>query len=253
LPFFAHFEIDIVSALADQLLISFEALDIGGLSEENIGTVPIEQGVYQLFRNGALVYVGKADKLRSRLSEHRFKILGRRNIAIGEMGFKCLTVHKNWTAVAPESSLISHYKAQAGICEWNGNGFGPHDPGRHREETNQSPEGFDTQFPIREDWPCSGIDTGDWNARDLLIKMKDELPFLLRYQTTDKKKYRSGHPDYNNLTITVPEPAMPAEELLRLIAQNVPGWQATRFPGSLIFYKEHRTYTFGTVIWPPIS
>lgn len=241
-----------MSALADQLLTSFQALDIGELSEENVGTVPIEQGVYQLFRSDVLVYVGKADNLRNRLSEHRFKILGRRNIVINEMGLKCLTIHKNWTAVAPENSLIAHYKVQAGICEWNGNGFGPHDPGRHREETNQSPEGFDSQFPIREDWPCTTIGAQDWNARELLIRMKEELPFLLRYQTL-QKNYRSGHPDYNNVTVTVPQAGMTAEELLRLIAQHVPDWQATRFPGSMIFYKEHRTYTFGTVIWPPIA
>ena len=239
-----------MSALADQLLASFQTLDVGDLSEENIGTVPKEQGIYQLFRDGTLVYVGKAGSLRSRLSDHSYKIKGRRNIGLDQMGFKCLTVHKNWTAVAPENSLIAHYKAQPGICEWNGNGFGIHDPGRNREETNQEPDGFDSQFPIREDWPCMGITAGDWNGRELLIRMKEELPFLLRYQTVEKKKYRSGHADYNNLTITIPQAAMPADEMLRLITQNVLGWQATRFPGSLIFYKECRKYTFGTVIWP---
>ena len=43
---------------------------------------------------------------------------------------------------------------------------------------------------------------------------------------------------------------MPAEELLKLITQNLPGWQATRFPGHMILYKERRAYDHGKVIWP---
>jgi hypothetical protein len=172
-----------------------------GGGPETLELVPTSQGVYHLFRNGVLVYVGKADNLRSRLKQHRFKIMGRQNVDIGEMTFTCLTVHRNWTAFAPESSLLSHYEQQAGnLCEWNGNSFGPHDPGRDRETTNKAPDGFDAQFPIRDDWPCVGVTAGDWNVRELLIEMKEELPFLLRYEATNKK-YRQGHPDYNNLIV----------------------------------------------------
>ena len=175
--------------------------------------------------------------------------MGRRNIEIGEMTFNCLTVHKNWTALAPETALITHYKQQTGsVCEWNGNSFGPHDPGRDRETTNKAPDGFDTQFPIREEWPCSGVAAGDWNIRELLIRIKEELPFLLRYEAVDKK-YRQGHPDYNSLTVTVPVAGMPVIELLRLVTQQLPGWQSTRFPSHLILYKEDRDYTHGVIVW----
>jgi hypothetical protein len=249
LAFFAPFEIDIVTALAEQLVSAFTELEVATLTPEHIAQVPKEQGVYHLYRNGTLVYVGKADDLRGRLDDHRYKISGRRNIEVSEISFNCLTVHKNWTALAPETSLIAHYKAQAGVCEWNGNGFGIHDPGRNREETNKEPDGFDSQFEIREDWPCTWVYAREWNVLELLIRMKEELPFLLRYQTLEKKKYRSGHPEYNSVAISVPQPGMAAAELLRLVTQHIPGWQATRFPGYMILYKEHRNYTHGTVIW----
>ncbi len=43
---------------------------------------------------------------------------------------------------------------------------------------------------------------------------------------------------------------MSARELLRTVAQALPGWQATAFPSHMILYKEHRTYIHGEVIWP---
>jgi len=241
LPFFDEFEIDLVSALAEQLVAAFDKLDVGSLTEEHINTVPKEQGVYQLFRDGALVYVGKADNLRGRLIQHRRKIVGRQNIDVGRMGFKCLTVHKNWTALAPETSLIAHYKEQPNACEWNGNGFGIHDPGRERDTTNKDPEGFDSQFPIRDDWPCTGIDAKVWNLSELLAKMKKELPYLLRYDT--------AYADYKNVKVKVPKAGMTATDLLALIAKQLPGWQATRFPSHMILYKEKREYKHGVVIW----
>lgn len=246
MPFFRHFEIDIVAALAEQLVTAFEELEQGALSQANIGLVPEEQGVYQLYRNGTLVYVGKADNLRSRLTQHRRKITGRRNIEIDEITFKCLTIHKNWTAFAPENSLIDHYKTQPGLCEWNGNGFGIHDPGRERETTNKHPDGFDSQFPIKEDWLCIAVEAGNWNVRDLLVRIKAELPFLLRYEAP--VNYRAGHNEYNAVNVAIPQNGLPVTEILRLITGQLPGWQATRFPSHMILYKEHRDYTHGTII-----
>lgn len=248
MPFFDHFDIDLVSALAEQLTAAFEKLKPAALTDKNVELVPTDQGVYHLFRKGVLVYVGKAENLKKRLSEHRFKIMGRRNINTKEMTFTCLTVPRNWTALAPESALIAHYKGKPGNCEWNGNSFGSHDPGRDRETTNKPPDGFDAQFPIRHDWPCSGVVARDWNVRELLMQIKSELPFDLRYQVTDTKKYRDGHADYNNVKLNVPATGMPVDELLRLVTRALPGWQATRFPSHMILYKESKDYTHGTVI-----
>lgn len=245
-PYHARFEIDIVSALADQLVSSFEKLDAGPLDETILSQVETDKGVYLLFHEEVLVYVGKAQNLRKRLTEHCVKISGRRNITTSDMGFKCLYVHENWTALAPETSLIKHYKEQPGVCEWNGNGFGPHDPGRNREMTDKDPDGFDAMYPIRDDWPCDWIEAGEWNARELLLAMKKGLPYLFRFQTADKHRFRNGHPHYNDVEITVPHTGMPARELLKLVASHL----ATLFPSHMILYEEEHTYKFGTVIWP---
>ena len=222
----------------EQLTAAFEGLEPGALNEENLAIVPAKQGVYHLFRNGVLVYVGKAASLKRRLKQHRFKLMGRNKIHIEEITFTRLTVHRNWTALAPESSLIAHYKDQPGnFCEWNGNNFGIHDPGRERETTNKAPDGFDSQFPIRDEWPCVEVTAREWNIRELLVQMKKELPFLLRFQVTNPQKYRAGHADYNNLTVLVDQADKPVSELLRLITQRLPGWQATCFPSHLILYK----------------
>ncbi len=58
------------------------------------------------------------------------------------------------------------------------------------------------------------------------------------------------HSDYIDLTITLTHDDMTTRDLLRIIAQALPGWQATAFPSHVILYKEDRTYNHGEVIWP---
>jgi len=249
LPSHAHFEIDISSALSSQLIAAFSKLDVAQLTSDQINSLDKGQGVYKLYHNGSLVYVGKANSLKRRLGEHRHKISGRLNIDVADIGFKCLFLHPNWTTLAPENSLIKHYrKAGEGECAWNGNGFGPHDPGRQRETTNKAPDGFDAQYPIRQDWACTWIKAGDQNAAQLLKAIKAGLPYLLRYQT--QKKSQGPPADYEDVTVTVLRDDMSARALLRTIAQALPGWQATAFPSHMTLYKEQRIYNHGQVIWP---
>ena len=245
MTFFSNFELNIISALADQLVAAFDTLAVAPLTQASIDRLAKGQGVYQLFHNGRLVYIGKADNLPRRISEHRRKIQGRRNITVTDMGFKCLYVHKNWTALAPETSLIKHYKHNdRTVCTWNGNGFGPHDPGRERETTDKDPEGFDMLYPIREDWVCDWISAGDVGCKELLESLKAGLPYLLRYQTANSKRWRDGHPDYDRI-VTVPRDNMPANELLGHVARQLPGWQATAFPSHMILYHEDHRYRHG--------
>jgi hypothetical protein len=232
----------------EQLLEAFANLQPAALDEANISDVPLVEGVYQLHYQGVLVYVGKADNLRSRLGQHRRKLSGRQGVDLGQVKFAALETNPNWTALAPEASLIAHF-TQAGLAAWNGNGYGNHDPGRNREERNEAPDGFDQLYPIRYDWSVS-LEVGDYKVNELLQRAKSELPFLLRYQTSTKA-WRQGHPDYNDMTVSIVHPNMHIDELLQLIAQRVAGWQATRFSSHVIFYKENRQYTFGTRIWPP--
>lgn len=248
MAFQADFDLDIPRALHSQLITVFEGLDTAPLGKVLGGDLAVSSsaGVYGLYLRHTLVYVGKARNLIRRLAKHRFKISGRHKITIDDMEFKCITVHRNWNAYAPESILIGHYRSED-LCEWNGSGFGPNDPGRNRETTNKPPDGFDAQYPIRSDWPCDWIEPGRHGILDLLISLKEGLPYLLRYQI-DSPSYRTGHRDFANNAVHVPVDNIPAADALRLIVQQLPGWQATEFPSHLILYKENRGYGYGAVI-----
>ena len=246
MAFFAWFDIDLPRALRQQLVEALQGLDLATLSAENIIQVPRERGVYQLYHHDELVYVGKSNDLRSRLTQHSRKIAGRSNISVGDMNFKCLWMSPNWITLAPEAQLVALYAAQ-GTASWNGGGFGPHDPGAGREERNDPPAFFDQQFPIRSDWPCASITSGEWEVLPLLTRLKRvDLPFLLRFQKPPA--------DYEGATVVVHDTAMSATDLLRLICQALPpGWQATRFPSHMILYKKLRAFQYGTVIYPDAS
>jgi predicted GIY-YIG superfamily endonuclease len=257
MPFYDSFEIDIVSALSDQLIGSFSRLTPAALTEKNLEAISPEQGVYILHKDRMVVYVGKADNLARRLSEHLRKLKGRRNIDPAEIGFECVYVHRNWTALAPETAVISHYRA-VGQAAWNFSGFGSHDPGRNREETNKEPQGFDSMYPIRDDWVCDFVSAEDWNVRELLLELKRELPFLLRFEVRGPH-FRAGHPRYNEETVRIPRSGMSARELLALIAGAIPPQegrppaQATIFPSHMILYFEDRDYRHGETIRPSKS
>ena len=238
------FEINIVSALTEQLMDAFDRLGTEPLTASSIQRVKGAQGVYQLFLESERVYVGKTDNLAKRLKEHRRKIEGRQNIQARDVSFKCLYVHPNWTALAPEKALIGHYRTHGG-CDWNGNGFGNHDPGREREETNKDPEGFDEQYPIRRDWDCSEIAPGSHEIHTLLQALKRTLPYLLRFQRL-KKNSPAPHPDFKGVSIEVAaEDRLAADRLLKVIASRLPGWQATVFCSHMILYKESKDYQHG--------
>jgi hypothetical protein len=46
----------------------------------------------------------------------------------------------------------------------------------------------------------------------------------------------------------VPAGGIPAAELLRLVVEELPGWQATSFPSHVILYPADRLYAHGIVI-----
>jgi hypothetical protein len=243
--FVGRFEFDIIAALSSQLGATFESLEIGHLSETQIAFLEPDPAVYQLFYKGVLAFVGQAQSLRKRLREHHAKISGRKNIDIADIGFKCLTVHPNWTALIRKY----HRKLAKSSCPWNGNGFGPDDPGRERETTNKATEGFDAIYPIRENWPCSWITAGEYTAEEILRSLKSKLPYLLRFETAEPKSSKP-HPDVVSAKVSVLTDGMPANDLLKLVAMSLPGWQATIFPGHMILYKEQRSYKHGKKVWP---
>ena len=242
MAFCAYFDIDLPRALREQLVEALAQIDTGALNAYNLSQVPLSRGVYQLYLDGDLVYVGKASKLRERLTKHLRKIQGRSGLDLAAVSFKCLWMSPNWITLAPESQLIALYKAQ-GTAIWNGNGFGPNDPGAGREDRNKPPALFDQLYPIRDNWPCDFITPDSWDVQTLLLRMKKDLPFLLRFQKPSA--------DYIAASVTIPEGGMPASELLRRCAEALPaGWQATRFPSHMILYKQFKTFQYGTIIYP---
>jgi hypothetical protein len=251
MPFYDEFDLDLNLALSTQLRAKFDTLTPAALTVENLTTLPRVQGVYNLLHRGAIVYIGKADSLPARLSQHLIKIGGRQNISVEDMEFKCLSVSRNWTTFAPEDSLIRHHK-EGGMSPWNGMGFGNNDPGRKRDLTEQPSDGFDMRYPIKHEWPCDWVEAGDWRVLDLLVSLKDRLPYLLRYQTdtdgTDQVHYTKGHPEHRSATVRVPTTGMAADALVGLVARSMPGWLGTRFPSHMILYKEPPTtrYRYGT-------
>ncbi len=242
-----RFEFDLATPFFEQVLRCFDLLGTAPLDQTHLVNLEPSQGVYGLYREATLVYVGKAeDPLPTRLGDHRFKIEGRQNISPAEMRFKAVYLAKTWVPLAPETRLIRHFQAKD-LCEWNGNGFGPHDPGRNRERTNKPPEGFDAQYPIKADWPCTAISAGQYEANDLLQRVKSLLPFCFRYETdTPGGGWRRGSTKYNGKQIDVSNPGMPAAELVKLIARTLgPTWQATLFPSYIILYEEREQYKYG--------
>ncbi|HET7121412.1 MAG TPA: Eco29kI family restriction endonuclease [Solirubrobacterales bacterium] len=243
MPASGEFKLSISQALTDQLRENLANLTPAPLTLENLALLDKRQGVYQLYMNDALVYVGSAaTTLPHRLGKHMRKIAGRRNISIEEVTFTCLYVDEDLTVLAPEYRLIKVFQDEGG-APWNTNGFGNNDPGRRRDESHVSDTHFDSLYPIDLAWPCDQIEAGNRNAAELLAELKQTLPFVLRYENTSRARI-----EYEEADVIVPSSGMTAEELLELVAEALPGYQVTALPGYVILYLEERSYPSGQVI-----
>src|SRR5882724_821936 len=126
-PHFFDFDLD--RGIRQQVVEKLESSPLLAL-EKGIG--PQSSGVYALYYNDRLVYIGKASKettkskrtLRTRLAEHCGKISKRRNITLADMKCRYLTFASEWWVFAAEFALAVHY-----LPEWQGSGFGPKTPG----------------------------------------------------------------------------------------------------------------------------
>ncbi len=241
-----EFDFQLARAILEQLVESFESLDVGQLSVENLRAVAHRQGIYQLFLNGVLVYIGKADMdLSDRLTRHMYTLSGRCGIDIGDCGFKGLYVHHNWAAAAHEDALIKFFQDQ---CEWNNSGFGSNDPGRERESTKYKPTHFDSRFPINLDW-ATPLPGGEYQIDDLLQKLKEASPYTFRFEL-DGRKRGVPHPELAGAAVVLPAAQLSVRAVLDIVRAALPaGWQATQLPGRVILYKEAREYTHGNLLW----
>lgn len=236
----AEFKLSVTRALADQMAGALDSLTPGPLTNEALAALAPRPGVYQLYHQSTLVYVGKADQsLPQRLERHRFKLGGRMNIALADVTFTCLYVDEDLDALAPEKMLIDRFKSE-GSAPWNFNGFGNNDPGQQRDTTRVKPDHFDARYPANLDVVVDRIEPGRHAAGELVSVMKAALPYLFRYATTGKRPHRDLaaapvviEPDREPFTV---------DYLFAALADVLPGWQITALPGYVIMYPESRDY-----------
>jgi hypothetical protein len=263
---FALFRFNLPLAVTEQLLKKIGELESTPLSQEALAELyafqqreHLCQGVYLLFLQRKVAYVGKSDNVFSRLTEHWEKVRGRRNLKLSDVSFKCLLLDDNWRPSANEGLLIDHYRNQ-GECEWNLGGFGPKDPGRNRD--GAIPSDFDTRYPIDEDFKLTlrpesterasqlndkcatgGLpQCGPYTAGDLLALVKEQVPFLLRFRIDS---------DSAGTIVKLDGTLQTAGRILQQIARSLgPEWQLMLFKSHMTLYRERKTYAYGTQLHP---
>ncbi|MGY6410769.1 MAG: hypothetical protein ACXIUV_07070 [Alkalilacustris sp.] len=241
-------EFDLPSALLVAVDAKFSQIQLETLTEANASNVPNEQGVYCLFHQAPdepeprLVYIGKTDGgagLRARLIRHAKKLIGRVGLSPADVSFKALRVFV-FTAMDIETDLIRHHGGVRALA-WNGSGFGSNDPGKERDTTRYKPEHFDTMFPIDLDGSFVDFDNEVLPVSDAMSRLKNQLPYLLRYEST--------HTDLPLSMVTL-RPGMTTRQVLEACMQALPpGWHATALPSHIISYKnDNRNFPSGNLI-----
>nr|WP_316655720.1 GIY-YIG nuclease family protein [uncultured Gellertiella sp.] len=190
---YVEFEFDLPTALLEKLIDAIERVEAAPLSVSSLSNVPETQGIYQLFLDGNLVYIGKTDAesgLHRRLSRHLRKTMYRQGLDSNRLTFKAMRIFV-FTAIDLESDLIAYYGGVRSIA-WNGSGFGSNDPGRERDTTRIEPNNFDALFPIDIDRQIPFSIPVPESAAAVLARLKDALPYTLRFQMLPG---RSRQPD----------------------------------------------------------
>ncbi|HEV2817812.1 MAG TPA: Eco29kI family restriction endonuclease [Allosphingosinicella sp.] len=233
---FRSFEFDLPSALLEQLVALLDAMEQGSLLPDVTSAVPNAQGVYQLFHNTKLVYVGKTDAeagLKQRLSRHAWTIQSRHNLDVQEMTFKAVEVLV-FSAMDLEKALISHYKRRKEHPAWNGSGFGSNDPGRRRDKTALKEDGFDANYPINIDLPLETPPSGQLTALDALTRLMPSVPYTLRHERSDE-----ALAELERALLSLPDDKYTLRFAIEAICAVLPiGWQATKLPARVIAYRE---------------
>ena len=247
---YVEFEFDLPRALLGRIIEAFGDVSPARLDQSNTLAISDEQGVYQLFLDNRLVYIGKTDGdagLKSRLSRHAKKLLHRHGLDPMHVSFKAIRVFV-FTAVDLEGDLIRHYGGVKAV-DWNGSGFGSNDPGKERDTSKVKSDHFDAKFLIDLDRPLDiEVKEGE-PAAATLQRLKSIVPSALRYQNAGGN-WRQAHPDLDRTTLTHLMGPLTARSVLQHIASYLPhGWHITALPGYVIMYKDDkRTFPSGAVV-----
>jgi len=140
------FELD--RAIRDQVV---ERLNLSPELPLERDVAPKRSGVYALYFQNRLVYIGKASRgttkskrtLRDRINEHVGKLANRENLSLEAMTCKFLTIESDWFVWAAEFALINVFAP-----EWNGSGYGSKTPGKGRPGTHRVSR-WNQLFPLR--------------------------------------------------------------------------------------------------------
>lgn len=251
---YVEYEIDVEKVLRDELPGVVDRAEIAPLTLDAIATIPERaKGAYVLFENGHPVYAGKTDTrhgFRSRLARHHHTIQDRIGLDPATIGFKAvrIMVFSNFDV---EAILIDELRRKDSTAlRWNFSGFGSNDPGHNRE--TQEPADFDKERPVDIDRPLDFLPRDTMmGTLDLLVAVKDGLPYLFRYETDANergrpKRHTVGHVDQREAApITLPAEPITMREALSLVLQTLPNeWRATIFPDRVILYREKVTYRY---------
>ncbi|MCH1921606.1 GIY-YIG nuclease family protein [Shewanella sp. A3A] len=242
--FIETLEFDLPKALLFSLVEKFDSMPSAPLIDANIAETPEAQGVYQLFYDGNLEYIGKTDSqagLFARLKRHGKNILGRANLDASLVTFKAIRVYV-FSAMDLETELIHHYKNEGSHpMSWQNSGFGSNDPGRNRDGSSVKMQHFDYRFPV-DRFTRINFSTvaSDVCVSDLFKHLKSTLPFLFRYESRDdvaKEELESCFLP-TGLTLTTLDQALDVSK--QALGDE---WQITVLYGYVIAYRESRQYS----------
>ena len=232
---YTEFEFNLPDALLTHLIKVLDGLDIATLHANAVSEVPEAQGVYQLFLDGELVYIGKTDAeagLRNRLNRHAWKIQHRKGLDPARVSFRAVRIFV-FTAIDLETQLIRHYAKDG--TRWNNRGFGANDPGRRRDHTRVKAANFDALYPIDID-RALGLDFSDAkDAGQVVTRLKQALPYTFRFETEGRRPAS----DLIATEVRISPQADTARTILDEVVRQLPsGWQATAFLHQLLLYRE---------------
>jgi hypothetical protein len=250
IPGYQDFEFDLPGALLARLIEVLSTLIPAPLDSDALDQIPEAQGVYQLFLDGRLVYIGKTDAeagLNRRLRRHRQKIQHRHNLDLAQVSFKAVRIYV-FTAVDLETQLIAYYGGTS-VVQWNGSGFGSNDPGRERDTTKFKDDHFDALYPIDIDRVLNIILPPSATAAEVLAELKRTVPYVLRFERASARA-RTPHPDLMATIVSLPAGfTVTSRGIIAALMPQLPsGWQAVQFPSHLILYKNSVHYKYGKLI-----
>lgn len=123
-----------LNGLMDRILITAQLHAM-----TDAGYCILTPGVYAIYYQTLLVYIGSTKNLRARLNKHRDKLRRASKIVLEDCNYRCIDHCGRYGALAAEAQLIAHYRP-----EWNTLGFGSNAHGKGR--LNQMQSQWDDKF-----------------------------------------------------------------------------------------------------------